>query len=82
VLSVNSAPGTIITKEKELKDGSRYVISYNHSGDSIQASFTLRRRATRVSVHGENRILSAEHNGLEFKDSYAPFQAHVYKIEG
>ena len=82
VLSANSAAGTVITKEKELKDGSRYVISYNHSGDSIAASFTLRRRAKLVSVQGENRAIQADQNGLGFKDSYAPFQAHVYKIDG
>ena len=82
VLSANSAAGTVITKEKDLKDGSRYLISYNHSGDSIDASFTLRRPAKSVSVEGENRNLPADHNGLGFKDSYAPFQAHVYKIEG
>jgi hypothetical protein len=81
VLSANSASGTVITKEKDL-NGSRYVISYNHSGDSIQASFTLRRGAKRVTVHGENRALSVDGGGLVFKDSYAPFQAHVYKIEG
>ena len=82
VLSANSATGTVITKEKDLKDGSRYVISYNHSGDSIEASFTLRRPAKSVSVYGENRTVPASGGGLGFKDSYAPFQAHVYKIEG
>jgi hypothetical protein len=82
VLAANSATGTVITKEKDLKDGSRYVISYNHSGDSIEASFTLRRPAKSVTVHGENRTVPASGDGRGFKDSYAPFQAHVYKIEG
>ena len=35
VLSANSAAGTVITKEKDLRDGSRYLISYNHSGSSV-----------------------------------------------
>jgi hypothetical protein len=82
VLSANSATGTVITKEKDLKDGSRYVISYNHSGDSIEARFTLRRPAKSVSVYGESRAVPASADGRGFKDSYAPFQAHVYKIEG
>jgi hypothetical protein len=82
VLSANSASGTVITREKELGDGSRYLISYNHSDDSIAASFTLRRRAKMVSVYGENRALPVDRNGLGFKDSYAPYQAHVYNIEG
>ncbi len=80
VLSANSAAGTVITKEKDLKDGSRYLISYNHSGDSVTASFTLRRPAHTVTVDGENRSISPDLGGSRFKDTYAPFQAHVYKI--
>ena len=80
VLSANSAAGTVITKEKDLKDGSRYLISYNHGGDSVTASFTLRRPAHAVSVDGENRSISPDQGGSRFKDTYAPFQAHVYKI--
>jgi hypothetical protein len=81
VLSANSASGTIITKEKDLKDGSRYLISYNHSGDSVAASFTLRRPAHAVSVYGENRSIAPDQAGSGFKDTYAAFQAHVYKID-
>ncbi len=80
VLSANSASGTVITKEKDLEDGSRYLISYNHSGDSVDARFTLRRPARAVSVYGENRSIALDQGGPQFKDSYAPFQAHVYKI--
>jgi hypothetical protein len=80
VLSANSASGTVITKEKDFKDGSRYLISYNHSGSSVDAIFTLRRPAHAVSVHGEDRSITPEQNGSSFKDTYAPFQAHVYKI--
>ena len=80
VLSANSASGTVITKEKDLKDGSRYLISYNHSGNSLTPSFTLRRPAHAVSVYGENRSISPDQDGSRFKDTYAPFQAHVYKI--
>ncbi len=80
VLSANSASGIVITKEKNLKDGSRYLISYNHSGDSVEASFTLRRPARAVSSYGENRSIAADQGGSRFKDTYAPFQAHVYKI--
>jgi hypothetical protein len=80
VLSANSASGIVITKEKDLKDGSRYLISYNHSGDSVAASFTLRRPAQTVSVSGENRSIAPEQGGSRFKDTYNPFQAHVYKI--
>jgi hypothetical protein len=81
VLSANSASGTVITKEKDLKDGSRYLISYNHSGDSVEASFTLRRPAHAVSVYGENRASTLDQGGARFKDTYAPFQAHVFKID-
>jgi hypothetical protein len=81
VLASNSASGTVITKEKELRDGSRYLISYNHSGDSIGASFTLRRPAQAISVDGENRSIAPDQGGSRFKDTYAPFQAHVYKID-
>ena len=80
VLSANSASGTVITREKDLKDGTRYLISYNHSGDSIEANFTLRRPAHAVSAYGENRSVAVDQSGSRFKDSYAPFQAHVYKI--
>jgi hypothetical protein len=80
VLSANSASGTVITKEKDLKDGGRYLISYNHSGDSVTATFTLKRPAHIVSVEGENRSIGPGQNGSEFKDTYAPFEAHVYKI--
>jgi hypothetical protein len=81
VLAANSATGTVITKEKDLKDGSRYLISYNHGGDSVDASFTLRRPAHAISVDGENRSVTLDQGGAGFKDSYAPFQAHVYKID-
>ena len=81
MLSANSASGTVITKEKDLKDGSRYLISYNHSGSSVDASFTLRRPAHAVLVDGENRSVTPDQGGAEFKDTYAPFQAHVYKID-
>ena len=81
VLSANSATGTIITKEKNLNDGNRYLISYNHSSDSVTATFTLQRPARTVTVEaGENRSIAPEHGGSEFKDTYAPFQAHVYRI--
>ena len=81
VVSANSASGTVITKEKDLKNGSRYLISYNHSGNSVTASFNLRRPARTVSVYGENRSIAADNGGSRFKDTYAPFQAHVYKID-
>ncbi len=81
VLAANSASGTVITKEKDLKDGSRYLISYNHSDDSVEARFTLRRPAHAVSVYGENRSIAPDQGGSRFKDTYAPFQAHVYKID-
>jgi hypothetical protein len=81
MLSANSATGTIITKEKDLKDGSRYLISYNHSGSSVTVTFTLRRPARTISVvAGENRSISPDQS-TSFKDTYAPFQAHVYKID-
>jgi hypothetical protein len=80
VLSANSATGTIITKEKDLKDGGRYLISYNHSGDSVTATFTLQRPAQAVSVYGENRSIAPDQGGARFKDTYAAYQAHVYKI--
>ena len=80
VLFANSAQGIVITKEKDLDDGSRYLISYNHGGDSIEASFALRRPAHAVFVYGENRSVAVEQGGSRFKDMYAPFQAHVYKI--
>jgi hypothetical protein len=81
VLSANSVSGTVITKEKDLKDGSRYLISYNHSGESVEASFTLRRPAHAVSVNGEKRSIALDQSGSRFKDTYAPFQAHVYRID-
>jgi hypothetical protein len=82
ILSANSAAGTVITKEKDLKDGSRYLISYNHSGDSVDARFTLRRPARTISVvAGENRSIAPSQGGSQFNDTYAPFQAHVYKID-
>jgi hypothetical protein len=80
VLSANSAAGTVITKEKNLRGGSRYLISYNHGGDSVDARFTLDRPAHAVTAYGENRSIMPEQGGLKFKDTYAPYQAHVYKI--
>jgi hypothetical protein len=81
VLSANSASGTIITKQKDIQGGSRYLISYNHSGDAVDARFTLDRPARSVSVYGENRSIVLDPGGSKFKDTYAPFQAHVYKID-
>ena len=81
VLSANSASGTIITKEKNQTGGSRYLISYNHSGYRVDASFTLNRPAHAVSVDGENRSIELDPGASKFKDAYAPFQAHVYKID-
>jgi hypothetical protein len=81
VLSANSASGIVITKEKNIRDGSRYLISYNHSGDAVGATFTLDRPARSVSVYGENRSIVLDPGGSKFKDSYPPFQAHIYKID-
>ncbi len=81
VLSANSASGTVITKEKDISGGSRYLISYNHSGSSVDASFTLQRPAHTISVYGENRSTTLDQSGSRFKDTYAPFQAHIYKID-
>src|ERR1039458_62709 len=63
VLPANSASGTVITNEKDLKDGSRYLISYNHGGDSVTANFTLRRSARAVLVEGENRSIAPDQGG-------------------
>ncbi len=81
VLSANSALGTVVTREKDLRGGSRYLISYNHSGASVDASFTLQRPAHALAVYGENRSIALDQSGSRFKDIYAPFQAHVYKID-
>jgi hypothetical protein len=81
VLSTNSASGIVITKEKDIRGGSRYLISYNHSGNAVDAMFTLDRPARSVSVYGENRSMVLSPGGSKFKDAYAPFQAHVYKID-
>jgi hypothetical protein len=65
-----------------MSDGSRYLISYNHSDGTVTASFTLRHPAHTVSVvGGENRSIAPDQGGSQFKDTYAPFQAHVYKID-
>jgi hypothetical protein len=81
VLSANSAAGTVITKEKDIQGGRRYLISYNHSGASVDASFTLRRPAHALAAYGESRSVALDRGGSKFKDTYAPFQAHVYKID-
>jgi hypothetical protein len=82
VLAANSAAATVITKQKEPAGGARYVIAYNHGGDTVSARFTLLRRAKTVSVVGEHRSISLEKQGIEFNDSFAPYQAHVYEIKG
>jgi hypothetical protein len=81
VLSANSASGTVVTKEKDISGGSRYLISYNHSGDGVDAIFTLKRPARTVTVYGENRTTPLDQAGFRFKENYAPFQAHVFKID-
>jgi hypothetical protein len=81
VLSANSSAHTVITREKDLGRGGRYLISYNHSGASVDASFTLLRPAHAVLVNGENRSIALDDGGSKFKDTYAPFQAHIYKID-
>ena len=81
VLSANSASGIVITKQKDIPGGSRYLISYNHSGNAVDARFTLDRPARSVSVYGENRSIALDTSGSSFNDTYAPFQAHVYKID-
>jgi len=32
-------------------------------------------------VYGENRSIALDTSGSGFNDTYAPFQAHVYKID-
>lgn len=81
VVSANSASETVVSKEKDISGGSRYLISYNHSGDRVDAIFTLKRPARTVTVYGEDRSISLDQAGFRFKDTYAAFQAHVYKID-
>lgn len=81
IVSTNSASGTVITKEKDMPDGSRYMISYNHSGKVVDATFTLEHPAHAVAVYGEGRSIVLDSGGSKFKDAYAPYQAHVYKID-
>jgi hypothetical protein len=81
VLSTNSASGVIITKEKSVPGGSRYLISYNHSGKAVDATFTLEHPAHAVAVYGEGRAIALESGGSKFTDAYAPYQAHVFKID-
>ena len=46
----------------------------------VTATFTLQRPAHAVSVYGENRSIAPDQGGARFKDTYAAYQAHVYKI--
>jgi hypothetical protein len=82
VLAANSAAAIVITKQKAPAGGARYVIAYNHGGDTVSVKFTLLRQAHTVLVIGEHRSISLEKQGIEFKDSFAPYQAHVYEIKG
>jgi hypothetical protein len=82
VLASNSAAGTVITKQKAPPGGARYVIAYNHGGDTLSVDFTLLHPARTISVVGENRSVAPVKQGIEFKDSFEPYQAHVYKIGG
>ncbi len=56
VLSANSASSTVITKEKDISGGSRYLISYNRSGSSVDASFSAGSdpRAHDISIRRES----------------------------
>ncbi len=75
VLCANSVSDIVVTREKDLKDGSR------HSDHSVEIRFTLQRPAHAVSVYGEDRSIALDRSGSKFKDAYTPFQAHVYKID-
>jgi hypothetical protein len=81
VLGSNSAAGTVITKQKAPAGGARYVIAYNHGGDNLSVDFTLLHPARAVAVVGENRSVELDKRGLYFNDTFAPYQAHVYKID-
>jgi hypothetical protein len=81
LLAGNSAAGSVLTRGKEPGDGYRYLFAYNHAGTPLSATFTLTRPAGAVSVvGGENRTLALDPAATSFSDSFAIYQAHVYKI--
>ena len=66
-------------------DGKDYIFAYNRTSyynanvatPSIDATFTLPKRADAIDVHGENRNFAS---GDTFTDTFRPFEAHVYEI--
>ena len=72
-----SIPVAIMTKRHE---GSIYVFAVGMRNGATTASFTIKGLDgdRTVEVIGENRTLSF-HNGA-FKDSFSPWDAHLYKL--
>ncbi|HUO05572.1 MAG TPA: hypothetical protein VMU16_10280 [Candidatus Binataceae bacterium] len=79
VLSANSATGTIITKTKDLGNGTRYVFAYNHSNAPVTVQLTLNAPAAYVAEYGEGVTLM-DAAGTMFSADFQPYQAHVFEI--
>ncbi len=80
VLTANSAAGTIVTKTKDLGNGTRYVIAYNHSASALSATFTLAQPAATVTVHDEPGAAVTRTSASNFSMTFAPYQAHVFQL--
>ncbi len=78
ILASNSAETKVLTKQKSV-GGVRYLFACNDSGASVRATFTLSAPASSVSVNDENRSVALSLRS--FSDSFAPYQAHVYRIK-
>ncbi|MGH7812565.1 MAG: choice-of-anchor D domain-containing protein [Candidatus Binataceae bacterium] len=79
VLSANSQAGTIVTKEKDLGDGTRYVFAYNHSASAVTAQFTLAAPAAYAWDYEDGTALM-NGTGAAFSATFQPYQAHVFEI--
>jgi hypothetical protein len=79
MLAGNSNPSAIRTRIKYV-NGKGYIIAYNYTNSVTKASFTWHSSPSRITVYHEGRTLQV--NGSKFSDTFNPFQAHIYEIEG
>ena len=75
----NTNTGAIKTKVK-MVDNRGYLFAYNYTNQSVTPTFSWSTTPGTVTVNAENRSIVT--SGNSFSDTFGPYQAHVYLIDG
>jgi hypothetical protein len=79
VITTNSAPGTVFTKTKVGRNGTRYLFAYNYTASPVSAEFTLARPAHSV-IDYDTGVSNPPDTSTTFSAAFQPYQAHVLLI--